>query len=231
MTASIAAPGGSKARLFEHKDVRVRAGPPGARSAAESSQPDVGETVMPGANGFGYFCRNKSSPRRGTARKKTWMSQQAKAAHVVRGPLSRRVRRGDLSLKGKVKSRSPARRLLQQRGEVLADLLRRVGRRVAAHDLAFAIHQELGEVPLDRLGAEQAGRLVLEVFVKRVRVPAVDLGLGEQREADVVVDRAEVADRLRVARLLVAELVAGEPEHREALILALTVQRLKPRVL
>src|SRR5690348_10446382 len=62
MAASIAAPSGSKARLFEHRDVRVRAGPLGARSAVEWSQPDVGETVMPGANGFGYFCRNKSSP-------------------------------------------------------------------------------------------------------------------------------------------------------------------------
>jgi len=59
MAASIAAPTESKARLFEHKDVRVRAGPLGARSAAESSQPDVDETVMPGANGFGYFPRTK----------------------------------------------------------------------------------------------------------------------------------------------------------------------------
>src|SRR5690348_17536079 len=74
MTASIAAPSGSKARLFEHKEVRVRAGPLGARSAVKSSQPDVGETVRPGANGFGYFPRKESNPRRGTARKKTWMS-------------------------------------------------------------------------------------------------------------------------------------------------------------
>jgi len=29
---------------------------------------------MPGANGFGYFPRKESNPRRGTARKKTWMS-------------------------------------------------------------------------------------------------------------------------------------------------------------
>src|SRR5690348_1815224 len=70
MAASIAAPSGSKARLFEHSDVRVRAGPLGARSTAESSQPDVGETVMPGANGFGYFPRKESNPRRGTARKR-----------------------------------------------------------------------------------------------------------------------------------------------------------------
>src|SRR5690348_14558067 len=29
---------------------------------------------MPGANGFGYFPRKESNPRRGTARKKAWMS-------------------------------------------------------------------------------------------------------------------------------------------------------------
>ena len=29
---------------------------------------------MPGANGFGYFPRKESNPRRWTARKKTWMS-------------------------------------------------------------------------------------------------------------------------------------------------------------
>jgi hypothetical protein len=62
-----------KGAMSEHKDVRVRAGTRPARSAGQSSQPDVGETVMPGANGFGYFCRNKSSPRRWTARKKTWV--------------------------------------------------------------------------------------------------------------------------------------------------------------
>jgi hypothetical protein len=42
--------------MSEHRNVRVRAGPPGARCDGQSSQPDVGETGMPGANGFGYFC-------------------------------------------------------------------------------------------------------------------------------------------------------------------------------
>jgi hypothetical protein len=74
MTPSIAAGRAGKARLFEHRDVRVRAGARPARSAGQSSQPDVGETVMPGANGFGYFPRKESNPRRWTARKKTWMS-------------------------------------------------------------------------------------------------------------------------------------------------------------
>src|SRR5690348_3646274 len=58
---AIAAPGGSKARLFEHMDVRVRAGPPGARSAAESSQPDVGETVMPAPMALVTFPERKAT--------------------------------------------------------------------------------------------------------------------------------------------------------------------------
>jgi len=62
MAPSIAAGRAGKARLSEHREVRVRAGARPARSAGKSSQPDVGETDMPGANGFGYFCRNKSSP-------------------------------------------------------------------------------------------------------------------------------------------------------------------------
>src|SRR5690348_15259421 len=74
MMPSIAAGRAGKARLFEHRDVRVRAGARPARSAGKSSQPDVGEAVMPGANGFGYFPRKESNPRRGMARKKTWMS-------------------------------------------------------------------------------------------------------------------------------------------------------------
>ena len=74
MTPSIAAGRAEKARMFEHRDVRVRAGARPARSAGKLSQPDVGETVMPGANGFGYFPRKESNPRRWTARKKTRMS-------------------------------------------------------------------------------------------------------------------------------------------------------------
>jgi hypothetical protein len=45
-----------------------------ARSPGEFQRHDVAETVMPGANGFGYFPRKESNPRRWTAREKTWMS-------------------------------------------------------------------------------------------------------------------------------------------------------------
>ncbi|MER3546826.1 MAG: hypothetical protein C4338_04140 [Rhodanobacteraceae bacterium] len=48
--------------MFEHTDVRVRHGRRSASIAGESRQQDVAETIASGANGFGDFCRNKSSP-------------------------------------------------------------------------------------------------------------------------------------------------------------------------
>jgi len=66
-----------------HRDVRVRAGARPARSAGQSSQPDEGSTVMPGANGFGYFPRKESNPRRWTAREKTWMSTIQEQRHWI----------------------------------------------------------------------------------------------------------------------------------------------------
>ncbi|MGH8600152.1 MAG: hypothetical protein ACRET1_05775, partial [Burkholderiales bacterium] len=62
MTLSIAAPSGGKARTFEHRDARVRAGRLGARRAGQSSRLGVGETVMPARGAFGYFPRKKSNP-------------------------------------------------------------------------------------------------------------------------------------------------------------------------
>ena len=47
-------------------------------------------------------------------------------------------------------------------------------------------------------------------------VVAVDLDLGEQRKRHAVGLRAEIGDRRRVARLLLAELIAREAEHFEA---------------
>ena len=56
--------------MFEHQDVRVRAGPLGARSVGQSNRHDVGETVIFARSGLGYFRRTESNPRavaRGTA--------------------------------------------------------------------------------------------------------------------------------------------------------------------
>jgi hypothetical protein len=62
-------------------------------------------------------------------------------------------------------------------------------------------------------------------------VGAIDLDLGEHRERDVVIERAEIPDLRLVPRLLMAELVAREAEHGEAARAKPALQRLKPRVL
>ncbi|MDE2270937.1 MAG: hypothetical protein KGJ94_03005 [Xanthomonadaceae bacterium] len=70
MAPSIAAPCGSKARMFEHMDVRARAGPLGARSAGKFRQHDVAETAMAGAMFLATFAETKvarSPQARGTA--------------------------------------------------------------------------------------------------------------------------------------------------------------------
>ncbi|MBS0383033.1 MAG: hypothetical protein JSR56_11435 [Proteobacteria bacterium] len=59
MTPSIAAASGSKARMSEHTDVRVRAGPLGARGAGKFLRHDAAETGMPGAMVLATFAETK----------------------------------------------------------------------------------------------------------------------------------------------------------------------------
>src|SRR5206468_3151689 len=93
------------------------------------------------------------------------------------------------------------------------------------------VDQEFREVPLDAFTAKHAGRFALEILVERVRAAAVDLDLGEHREAYFVVERAEILDLVFVAGLLVPELIAGKAQDREALVLVFAVQRLESLVL
>src|SRR5579875_3853955 len=67
MAPSIAAGRAGKARMSEHRDVRVRAGARPVRSAGQSSQPDVGEIVMP-ARWFWRLLPKQKSPARGSER-------------------------------------------------------------------------------------------------------------------------------------------------------------------
>src|SRR5579862_3514613 len=64
-----------------------------------------------------------------------------------------------------------------------------------------------------------------------MRRGAVDLELGKQRKADLVIDRAKIADLGRVARLLMPELIARKSEHRQPLLPEAPVQRLQAGVL
>ena len=62
---------------------------------------------------------------------------------------------------------------------------------------------------LDAGEAEDARLLALEPLVDLVRVVAVDVGLGHEREGHAVVDLAELGDLLVVLGLLAAELDVG----------------------
>src|SRR4051812_9764609 len=108
----------------------------------------------------------------------------------------------------------------QRRGSVL--------RCIALHHPAILADQELGEVPLDRLDAEQARGFRRQPLVQRVRVAAVDVDLGHHREAHAVVALAELADLRIAARILRAELVAGEADHHQPAVLVGLVQLLQP---
>jgi PII-like signaling protein len=123
-------------------------------------------------------------------------------------------------------------------------------RLVALDHGAVGPDQELGEVPLDLVGAvgvrpdlgdglveaavgraEVTGRLGPQVLVKRVRVGAVDVDLGQHREGDVVGGLAEVLDLGVGARLLLPELIAGEADDLQAPVPVVAVERLQAFVL
>src|SRR6266850_4502977 len=96
--------------------------------------------------------------------------------------------------------------------------------------LSILAHDELGEVPGDVTRAVRLRRLAGEPRVERRAAGAVHVDLREHRKAHAV---GRGAERLHVgvaARLLTAELVARESEHREAAALLLRVQRLEPLI-
>src|SRR3546814_6370520 len=64
-----------------------------------------------------------------------------------------------------------------------------------------------------------------------MRAVAVDVDLGEHGEVHVVGQRTELPDLRLVARLLVAELVAGETQHHQAAVAIVAPQLLQARIL
>src|SRR5215467_985904 len=115
--------------------------------------------------------------------------------------------------------------------DVCRDRLRLDIGRVALHDLAFAIDEELGEVPFDRLQPEQPGLFLFQILVQWSGVAAIDLDLGKHGKAHAVVQFAERLDFLVRAGLLRTELVAWKAEHLETAIVHFFVQRLESLVL
>src|SRR5580704_8880129 len=106
--------------------------------------------------------------------------------------------------------------LLQSGLDVGLHALRLVRRRVPLDRLTFFSDQELGEVPLDRFRPQYSGKSALEIFIQGMGVRAIDLDLGEHGETNPVRQRAEILDLGLGARFLMAELIAGEPQHLQA---------------
>jgi hypothetical protein len=82
-------------------------------------------------------------------------------------------------------------------------------------DLAVLADEELFKVPLDALQAHEARLLLLHPLPHGLRAVAVDLGFAEDFVGDFVAEDAEVLDLFVGARVLAAELVAGEGEDFE----------------
>ena len=95
------------------------------------------------------------------------------------------------------------------------DTLRLGGAGPAALDLAVLADEELLKVPLDALQAHEAGLLLLHPLPHGLGAAAVDLCLAEDFVGDLVAEDAEGLDLLVGARVLAAELVAGEGEDFE----------------
>lgn len=117
------------------------------------------------------------------------------------------------------------------RDDVRLKLLRLGGRAIATDDPAIATDQELGEVPLDRGGAQEATFLPPQPLPQWISGRSIDIDPGGQRETHPVIKLAEGLDLLRIARFLVAELVAGKADHHQALFAVTLPQCLQPGVL
>lgn len=87
----------------------------------------------------------------------------------------------------------------------------------ASDDLPVRGDEELLKVPLDALEAHQARLLLLHPGPQGRRLFAVHVELAQHGEGDAVVDLAEGLDVVVGARVLAAELVAGEAEDGEVL--------------
>ena len=126
-----------------------------------------------------------------------------------------------------------------------------VGLEPADH-IAFPVHQELGEIPLDAVVAEELAELRLEprleslalkalkaqeglfaakVVVQRMSCLSPDVDLLEHLERYVVIAGAEALDLLVGAGLLTAELVAGESQYFKALRFVLFIETFQALIL
>src|ERR1700710_1313321 len=88
--------------------------------------------------------------------------------------------------------------------------------------------EKFGEVPLDRLAAQNARRLFGEPLPQRMRAAAVHLDLAHHRKSHTVVDLAERCNLAVGAWVLAAKLIARETHHDQPLVAVLFPQGFEP---
>ena len=101
--------------------------------------------------------------------------------------------------------------------------------RPAINDPAVTADQKFGKIPTDvpRKGRGRSGQL----HVERMPTGAIDLDFIEQWEGNTVFARAKLFDHIICAGFLPSELVAGETQNRESLVLIGLVSGFQSRVL
>lgn len=101
-----------------------------------------------------------------------------------------------------------------------------------ARDLATGrVDQKLGEVPLDLLATQNTRGALLEFDEQRVSARAVDLDLAKQRKTHAEITLAELRNVPRIARFLLAELVARKAQYHQATVAVGLPQLLQALVL
>lgn len=101
----------------------------------------------------------------------------------------------------------------------------------AVDQVAFAVDQELLEIPADTSLTGWLDVLAGQVLVQWRGVVTVDFDLAEHWERDVVAGAAELLDFGLGARFLAAKLIAGESEHDESFAFVFLVQLFETGIL
>lgn len=137
--------------------------------------------------------------------------------HRREGSLRHLLLRGAATFSAILPSRD-RRWLAQQRHDVALNHFGGVDRGVAAAHLALAVDQEFGEVPRDRLNAQESGLFRFQQREQRVGSRTVHVDFLENRETDPIVAGAKLLDGVRIVVLLPGKLVAREPKNHEPVV-------------
>lgn len=113
----------------------------------------------------------------------------------------------------------PSSLLVQGSQDIFLNLLRGRGARPSLLDVSISSDQELLKVPLDPLQTQKARLLRLHPLPHGLGVVSVDIGLAQDGEGDAVVELTEALNLVVAARVLTTELVAGETDDLEVVVL------------